>query len=190
MSTLPQQFFASQKTSLDNFLAFQGAVFGCYEKIVALNLQAVKAGMDDMAEKSQQAIAVKDPQEALTLALGQAQPQAEKALAYGKHVFDIISAAQTDLSALTEEQFSQSQQQASAAIDELAKNAPAGSESAIALMKSSLATLSDTFDSVNKASRQAAVAAESGINAATQANFSAAGDAAASSKPARARRAA
>ncbi len=194
MSAIPQQVLANQKATLDNFLAIQGTFFNGFEKLVDLNLKVIKATMDEVAQKSQQAIEVKDAQEALSFTTA-FQPNAEKALAYSKHVYDIFSGVQVDLSKLTEEQIAQGQQQVSAAIDQIAKNAPTGSEGAVALLKSSLNTVNSAYESVAKATRQAADAAESNITAATNATFKAASDAAeaadaAKSGAARARRSA
>lgn len=178
MSAIPQQVFASQKASLDKFLAVQGTFFGGFEKLIDLNLKVLKATMDEVAQKSQEAIEVKDAQEALAFTSSLVQPNAEKALAYSKHVYDIVSGVQADLSKLTEEQIAQGQQQVSEAIDQFSKNAPTGSESAVALMKSSLATATSAYESVAKAAKQATEAAESNINAATDATFKAATEAA------------
>jgi phasin family protein len=178
MSAIPQQVLAGQKASLDNLLAIQGTFFGGFEKLVDLNLKVIKATLDEVAQKSQQAIEVKDAQEALAFTSGLVQPNAEKALAYSKHVYDIVSGVQVDLSKLTEEQIAQGQQQVSDAIDQISKNAPTGSEGAVALLKSSLATANSAYESVSKATRQAVDAAESNLNAATNATFKAASDAA------------
>jgi hypothetical protein len=67
----------------------------------------------------------------------------------------------------------------SEAIDQLSKNAPAGSEGAVALIKSSLANVNSAYESVANAARQAAEAAESNVAAAADAGFKAASDAAA-----------
>lgn len=183
MSAIPQQVLASQKASLDKLIAVQGTFFGGFEKLVDLNLKVLKATFDEVAQKSQEAIGVKDPQEALAFASGLSQPSAEKAVAYSKHVYDIVSGVQTDLSKLAEEQVAQGQQQVSEAIEQFAKSAPTGSESAVALLKSSLATATSAYESVAKASKQAQEAAESNISAATNATFKAATDVAeASSK--------
>ncbi|MFW7340224.1 TIGR01841 family phasin [Pollutimonas sp. H1-120] len=178
MSAIPQHVLAGQKASLDNLLAIQGTFFGGFEKLVDLNLKVIKATLDEVAQKSQQAIEVKDAQEALAFTSGLVQPNAEKALAYSKHVYDIVSGVQVDLSKLTEEQIAQGQQQVSDAIDQISKNAPTGSEGAVALLKSSLATANSAYESVSKATRQAVDAAESNLNAATNATFKAATDAA------------
>jgi phasin family protein len=182
MSAIPQQVFTNQKAQLDNFLALQGTFFGGFEKLVDLNLKVIKATMDELAQKSQQAIEVKDAQEALAFTSALVQPNAEKALAYSKHVYDIVSGVQVDLSKLTEEQIAQSQQQVTEVIDQISKSAPTGSEGAVALLKSSLATANSAYESVAKAARQAADAAESNITAATNASFQAATDAAEAAK--------
>ncbi len=190
MSAIPQEVLANQKASLDKFLAVQGTFFGGFEKLVDLNLKVLKATLDEVAQKSQEAIEVKDAQEALAFTSGLVQPGAEKALAYSKHVYDIVSGVQADLSKLTEEQIAQGQQQVSEAIDQISKNAPTGSESAVALMKSSLATATSAYETVAKAAKQATEAAESNITAATNASFQAANDVAEAAKSApRARRA-
>ncbi|MFT0547318.1 TIGR01841 family phasin [Allopusillimonas ginsengisoli] len=178
MSAIPQHVAASQKAVLDNMLAVQGTLFAGFEKLINLNLKVVKATLDEVAEKSQQAVQIKDAQDAVSFTSGLVQPNAEKSLAYSKHVYDILSGVQVDLSKLSEEQIAQGQQQVAEAIDQISKNAPTGSEGAVALLKSSLATANNAYDSVNKAVRQAADAAESNINAATDATFKAATDAA------------
>lgn len=178
MSAIPQNILAAQKASLDNFLAVQNAVFGGFERLVDLNLRVVKATLDEVAEKSQQAVELKDAQDALSFTSSLVQPGAEKALSYGKHVYDIVSGVQSDLSKLAESQVSRSQEQAEQVLDQFAKNAPTGSEGAVALLKSSLATANSAYESVAKVVRQTAEAAESNLNAATNATFKAATDAA------------
>jgi len=183
MSAIPQQVFATQKAALDNLLAFQGTVFEGFEKLVDLNLKVVKASLEEAAQRSQEAIQVKDAQEAVAFTSGLVQPGAEKALAYGKHVYDIVSSVQSDLSHLAEKQMSQGREQFADAIEQFAKSAPTGSESAIALLKSSLATASNAYDSVSKAAKQATQAAESNLAAAANATLQAASNAAEAVKP-------
>src|SRR3546814_14482167 len=119
MSAIPQQVLASQKASLDNLLAIQGTFFGGFEKLVDLNLKVIKATFDEVAQKSQEAIELKDAQEAVAFTSSLVQPNAEKALAYSKHVYDIVSGVQGDLSKLTEEQIAHGKRQVSDAIDQI-----------------------------------------------------------------------
>lgn len=177
MNALPQQLFASQKASLDNFFAIQGAMLNGFEKLVDLNVSVLKASFDEISQKSRAAIQVGDAQEAIAFSTTQFQPDAEKALAYGRRVYDVLSGVQVDVTKLTEAGFAQFQQQVSDAIDQLAKNAPAGSESAVALLKSSLASANSAYETAARSARQAAEAAESNLTAAADATVKAARDA-------------
>jgi len=173
MSAIPQQIIDRQKSALNAAVAVQGSLFGGFEKLVDLNLKVIKATLGEVAEQSQQAAEIKDPQEAAAFVSSLAQPNSEKAIAYTRHVYDIVSGVSNELIKLTEAQVAEGQQQVSEAIDQLAKNAPTGSESAVALMKSSLATVSTAYDSMNKAAKQAAEVAESNLSAATNATIKA-----------------
>jgi phasin family protein len=184
MSAIPQSIYANQKASLDKILAAQGSIFGGFEKLVDLNLKVWKATFDDIARASQQAIELKDPQEAVAFSSNVMQPNADKAVAYSKHVYDILTSIQADLSKLTEEHVNESQQQLHDAIEEFAKSAPTGSESAIALMKSSVVSATNAYETAAKAAKQATDAAQSNITAATNASLKAATDAAEASKKA------
>ena len=186
MTAIPQQILDRQVSALNALTATQTTLFAGFEKLVDLNLKVVKATLDEVAQTSQQAFSVKDPQEATAFATSLVQPGAEKALAYGKHVYDIVAGVQGELAKLAETQIAAGQQQVADAVEQLAKNAPTGSESAVALLKSSLASANGAYDSLTKAAKQAAEVAESNMNAATNATFKAASDATqAASKTAR-----
>jgi phasin family protein len=188
MSAIPQQFLSRQKAGVSTLIATQTALFAGFERLVDLNLKVIKATLDEAAQYAQQAGDLKDPQEAVAFSTALVQPGAEKAVAYGKHVYDIVSSVQSELVKLTEEQIAEGQQQISEAIDQLSKNAPTGSEGAVALFKSSLATATSAYDSMTKAARQAAEMAESNLNAAANATFKVATDAADVAKAATPRR--
>jgi len=188
MSAIPQQVLARQKAAVNTFVAAQTAVFEGFEKLIDLNLKVVKATLDEVSQKSQQAADLKDAQEVSSFISASAQPSADKALAYSKHVYDIFAGVQSELSKLAEAQITEGRQQVSAAVEQLTKNAPAGSESAVAMLKSSLATATSAYDSLAKAAKQAADVAESNLSAAANATFKAATDAAEAAGKATSRR--
>lgn len=177
MSAIPQNILDGQKTALENLLAVQGQLFKGFEKLVDLNVTTLRNSFERAAERSQQVVNLKDVSDVVQLSQGVVQPGAEQALQYSKDVYDIISDLQVNLSRLAEVQIAQGQQQVSEAIDQLAKNAPTGSESAVALMKSSFATASNAAETVVKAARQAADVAESNMQAAANAGLKAASQA-------------
>ena len=178
MSAIPQQVLNSQKAAIDTLVAFQSSVFTGFEKLVDLNLKVIKATLDEVAQTSQKVSSVKDAQEAASLTQSLVQPGAEKAMAYSKHVYDIVSAVQADLSKLGESHVAEGQKHVNDAIEQFTKNAPAGSESAVAMLKSSLAQVNGAYESMTKAAKQASEVAEKNLSAAAAASFKAAGDAA------------
>jgi phasin family protein len=188
MSAIPQQVLARQKAAVNTFVAAQTAMFEGFEKLIDLNLKVVKATLDEVSQKSKQAADLKDAQEVSSFISASAQPGADKALAYGKHVYDIFAGVQAELSKLAEVQIAEGREQVSAAVEQLTKNAPAGSESAVAMLKSSLATATSAYDSLAKAAKQAADVAESNLSAAANATFKAATDAAEAAGKATSRR--
>ena len=188
MSAIPQQVLARQKAAVNTFVAAQSAVFEGFEKLIDLNLKVVQATLDEVSQKSQQATDLKDAQDVSSFISASAQPSADKALAYSKHLYDIFAGVQTELSKLAEAQIAEGREQVNAAVEQLTKNAPAGSESAVAMLKSSLATATSAYDSLAKAAKQAADVAESNLSAAANATFKAATDAAEAAGKATSRR--
>lgn len=178
MSAIPQQVLNSQKAAIDTLVAVQGSVFSGFEKLVDLNLKVIKATLDEVSQKSQQVASVKDAQEAVALSSSLVQPGADKAMAYSKHVYDIVAQVQADLAKLGETQVAEGQKHVNDAIEQFTKNAPAGSESAVAMLKQSMAQATGAYESVTKAAKQAAEVAEKNLTAAANATFKAAGEAA------------
>ncbi|MFX4377395.1 TIGR01841 family phasin, partial [Acinetobacter baumannii] len=82
--------------------------------------------------------AAKDPQEFFTLTSSHAQPTLEKSVAYSRHLSGIFSSTQAELTKAAEAQIAEVNRKVVAMIDEVAKNAPAGSEQAISMFKSAI----------------------------------------------------
>ena len=61
-----------------------------------------------------------------------------------------------------------------AMVDTAVKNAPAGTETAVAIMKSALSAANNAYDSVQKASKQAAEVVEANFNTVTNSALKAA----------------
>lgn len=184
MSAIPQQVLNSQKAAIDTLVAVQSSVFSGFEKLVDLNLKVIKATIDDLSEKSQQVAGVKDAQEAVALSSALVQPSADKVMSYSKHVYDIVAVVQADLAKLGETQVAEGQKHINDAIEQLTKNAPAGSEGVVAMLKSSMAQASGAFDAMTQAAKQAADVAEKNLTAAANATLKAAGQAADAAKSA------
>jgi phasin family protein len=175
----PEQFAAAQKANLETLYGLTTKAFEGVEKLVELNLQVVKSTLAESQENAQRALSVKDAQELLALQASLAQPIAEKALSYGRHVYEIVSSTQGEFARVAEAQYEEQNRKVQALVENVAKNAPAGSETAVAVMKSAITAANTTYETVHKAAKQAVEIAESNFNAAATAASKAASQAAA-----------
>ena len=162
-----EQVFAAHKANLDTLFGLTNKAFEGVEKLVELNLQLAKTALGEVAENTQAVLSVKDAQELLSLQAALLQPTAEKAAAYSRHLYDIATSTNSEVTKLAEAQLAEVQSKFTAVVDTAVKNAPAGSENAVALMKSAVAAASNAFESVQKAAKQAADVAEANFQSAT-----------------------
>lgn len=160
-----EQLLANQKTSIATLLSLGQKAFEGVEKLVELNLQVAKATMDEMSEHTKAVMSVKDAQELMALSTSLLQPSAEKAAAYSRHLYDIATSTSAEVAKVTEGQMSEAKQKFMSVVDNAVKNAPAGSENAVVMVKSAVAAANNAFESVQKAAKQAADVAEANFQA-------------------------
>ena len=169
-----EQIMASHKANIETLFGLTHKAFEGVEKLVELNVQATKAALAETANHTQAMMGVKDAQELLAMQAGMVQPLAEKTAAYSRHLYDIASAAGADLGKTFEAQSAEAQKKVMGLVDSAGKNAPAGSESAVAVMKSAVAAANNAFESMQKAVKQASDIAETNFNKATSTALNAA----------------
>jgi phasin family protein len=162
-----EQIVAAQKANLETLFGLTQKAFEGVEKLVELNVQATKAALSESANSTQALLSVKDAQELLTLQASLMQPLAEKTVAYSRHLYDIASGTSAEFSKAAEAQANDAQKKFMSVVDNAAKNAPAGSETAVAVMKSAVSAANNAMESVQKAVKQATEMAEANFNSVT-----------------------
>lgn len=172
MFTTPEQFIAATKTSMEaqfaSLTALNKKAFEGLEQIFALNVSAAKATLEEGTATAKQLVGTKDPKEFMALAAAQAQPSAEKALAYGRHLASITSATQAEFTKAVEAHIAETNTKVVALIDEVTKNAPAGSEHAVTALKSVIGNINAGYEQLSKTSKQAVQTLEENLANATQ----------------------
>jgi hypothetical protein len=88
------------------------------------------------------------------------QPLAEKAAAYNRHLVEITTGTGSHFTGHVESKVAEAQKAFHDMVDNAAKNAPAGSESAVAAFKTAVAAGNNALESVQKAVKQATDVAE------------------------------
>ena len=169
-----EQVLAAQKANVETLLGLTAKAFEGVEKIVELNMSASKAALAESGENAKALLSVKDAQELLALQSSLLQPLAEKTAAYSRHLYEIATGTTGEFTKAFESQAAEAQQKLVGLIDSAAKNAPAGSETAVSVMKSAVAAANTALDSVQKAVKQATDVAEANFAAVTNTATSAA----------------
>jgi phasin family protein len=150
-----EQMIAAQKANIETLYGLTQKAFEGVEKLVELNLQATKAALADTANSTQAIMSVKDAQELLALQAQLMQPLAEKATAYSRQLYEIAAGTGGEFAKAAEGQAVDAQQKFMNVVDNVAKNAPAGSETAVTVMKNAVAAATTAMESVQKAVKQA-----------------------------------
>jgi phasin family protein len=171
MFSYPDPFSSATKTQLETqlamFTALSGKAFESMEQLVELNSAAAKAALEESGANFQQLLAARDAQEMLALSVSQAQPTAEKLMAYGRQLASIASNAQAEFAKTAEEQISETNRKAVTLVEEISKSAPPGSENVISLMKSTIGNTNAGYEQFSKTVKQATEALETNLNMAS-----------------------
>jgi len=162
-----EQFTASNKAHFETLMGMAAKAFEGVEQLAALNLQVAKTSLDDTTEAGRAALSAKDPQSLLALQAGLLEPAAERAVAYGKQVYGIVVGIKADIERVAGEQAAAAQSSLVALMEAAGENAPEGSKNGLAVFKSTLATANNAFNSLQRAGRQTAEAAEANFAAVT-----------------------
>lgn len=167
MFTVSDQFTSATKASLDAQIAAMTALtqkaFANVEKVVALNMTVAKDAFAESTATAQQLLSAKGAQDFIGLTTAVARPNAEKVLAYGRELAAIAAAAQADFSQEAEAQLAETRRKVSALIDDVTKNAPAGTETIVALVKTTIGNANAGFDQLSKTAKQAAETIEANV---------------------------
>ena len=170
MFSVPEQFSAATKANFEAQLAMLTALsskaFEGVEKFVDLNMTAVKASLEESSNASKQLLSAKDPQEFFSMTAAQAQPSAEKAIAYGRQLAAIAAGTQAEFSKAAEAQIAETNRKVISLVDEVSKNAPAGSENVVSFVKSAIGNANAGYEQLTKSTKQAVEAIETNLNSA------------------------
>lgn len=169
-----EQFASANKSTVETLTTLATTAFSQIERLSALNLNTARSVLDDNMATTRTVLAVEKPQDLANLQSTLAQPNLDKAVAYGRGVYEILSEGQQEVAKLFEAQAAELKKTLTDALDKAAKSAPAGSEPMFAAVKSALGAADTVYDNVSKATKQATEVAEANVDAAVEATEKAA----------------
>jgi phasin family protein len=170
MFSVPEQISNATKANFEAQLALittlTSKVFEGAEKFVELNMTVAKTSFEETNAITKELMAAKNPQEFFNLSSTYAQPTAEKALSYGRHLANITTSTQSEFVRAAESQIAEASSKILALFEEVTKNAPTGSQNVVALVKTAIGNANASYDQLTKTTKQAVETLEANLNTA------------------------
>lgn len=136
-----------------------------FRKLTEVNMQAARASLEQSADQINALLAAKDVNTLTSLVTSFAQPSADKFTNYARAVYAVTSETNADLAKMVQDQVARVNAQLAASIEDLARNAPSGSEGAVAFIRQALSTANASYDQFNDQMKKMVEMGASGMGA-------------------------
>jgi len=144
------------------------------ERLAALNLSAGRSFVEASFANVNALFGATDVQSFVNLQQKLAAPVLEKGMEYSRNVIAITSETKDKIAKEVETQVAAVNANVSGLVEKALESAPAGSEVAVAAVKSAIKSANEAYEGLNKAAKQAVEVAEANVAAATSATLKAA----------------
>ena len=144
------------------------------ERLAALNLSAGRSFVEASFANFNALLGTTDVKSFVDLQQKLATPAIEKGMEYSRNVIAIASETKDKIAKEVETQVAETNAKVSGLVEKALESAPAGSEAAVAAVKTAIKTANEAYEGLNKAAKQAAEVAEASVAAATSATLKAA----------------
>jgi phasin family protein len=155
-----EQILAANKNAVAEAQNIAATAFAGFEKLVALNMATTKSALFENNSDMLSTFSMKNPADMFTTPTALVTPMAEQAVAYGRSVYAIASETSAELSMVAEEKAAEAQKAFHSAVENMAKNAPAGSETLVSVIKTAVTAGQNAIDSAKSSAKKAMQVAE------------------------------
>lgn len=166
MTYTAEQFASANKATVEVWEGLASQAYSGLEKLVELNLAASKSALEDSFGHVQAVLGAKDVQEVIALQTGLIKPLTQKSAAYGQQIYTLAAGTGGEFLKAFEAQATEAKTSFSKAVDDLVKNAPAGTETAVAAFKSAVAAGQSLIETAQKSAKKAMELADANVTAA------------------------
>jgi phasin family protein len=171
MFTKPEDF---AKSGINSALFFANTTFDGIERLALLNLAAARSVFEGAMSNVTALLGAKDVQAFVSIQKELATPSIEKGMEYSRNVIAIAGETKDKLAKEVETKVAENAAKVSGLVEKALASAPAGSEVAVAAVKTAIKSANEAYEGLNKAAKQAAEVAEASVAAATSATMKAA----------------
>jgi phasin family protein len=159
------------QANVEALFKIASTALGSTESLVALNIGATRTLVDETAGYARSLLGAKDPLDLIRLHGSLPQPSIDKVSSYLRDAYGITSRTQREVVGVVEDRLSELNSSLTTAFDQAAKSAPAGSDVAVAAVRSALAAANSAYASVNKVARQVTELVETNADVAFKASI-------------------
>lgn len=160
---ITEQLTAIGKAQVEAALRFAEISAEGAEKISEINIKTAKAAFADGVKNIKALSEIKDVTELSSWVSALTQPNLDKATSYGKAIYEAAAATGSEIGTALDQQIGEFGKQVNIALEVALKSAPAGSESAIAAVKSAIGAANGVYDNIAKATKQFASITETNV---------------------------
>jgi phasin family protein len=164
MNLTPEQIAAAQKANLETLSGLTNQALQSIEKLVELNMHIAKQSLGESMDSAKKALEVKDIQQLLAHQAEAVQPMAEKIMAYSRHLYELAHETQASFTKSAEKEFQAGQKKMNALVEDWTNSAPAGSDTAVNVMKQAIASATNVFETSQKAVKHAVEMAQTNLS--------------------------
>ena len=182
MNLTPEQIAAAQKANLETLAGLTNQALKSVEKLVELNMQIAKSSLSESMSNAKKALEVRDVQQLIAQQAQMIQPMAERMMSYGRDLYEIAQDSSQAFTKTAEAELAANQKKLQSMVDEWTKNAPAGSDAAVQMMKQAIAAANNSYETSQKAIKHAKEVAQANMQNAADTVTKAATKAAKASK--------
>jgi len=166
MNNTFEQFTSTSKANFQALEGLTSQTFGGVEKLLELNLATSKAMLGESFSHIQSVLGAKDAQEMFALQSGLLKPIADKSAAYFQHIQTIATGSGAEFTKAAEAKMAEVQNTFGNVVENMTKNAPAGTETAVAAFKSAISAGQNAVETAQASAKAAVEAAQSNFKAA------------------------
>ncbi|AXF06372.1 Phasin (PHA-granule associated protein) (plasmid) [Paraburkholderia hospita] len=164
-----EQIAATQKAYLDNLFNLTNGIVEGADKLARLNMEATRSTLAGQLDRTQKALAVREPQEWLRLHDSLAAPTAERIQARNHQLFEIAASIQVDIMRFAQAQWEAYGHRVRTLAEDVAKSAPVGSGSAVAALNSTITATRKLYETLQETGRRAVEVTRSSFDVAAMA---------------------
>ena len=168
ISVTPEQVRAAAKANLEAVLELVTTQFAAAEKISNLQAIALKSAFEDTIANVRALSGANDVQEYVKLQASFAQPAYEKAAAYSKGVYEVVTQANADFTKVAERRVAEWNEGLVSLMDKTLKNIPGASDTVGTALKQAIAAGNSAYENIARATKQATEMAEANVAAASE----------------------